>query len=438
MSIVAYAGIDWHEASLRVYAVSEDSGEMVIDSTVLNDKASVTKVFKKWGKSYTLRCCYESGAGGYVLYRWLRDLGIECMVVAASLVPQRGGDQIKTDRRDAINLARNLRKGDLTPVHIPTEDEERARRLVRHRTMLVESIVKTKNQIQKLLLSAGIKKPFPSSWTSQHETWLEGLKLPGVDGEIFASHLAMLKFQRSQMKSMEDQLEIIAASDTYRDRVSRLMCLKGIRLVSAMVLITEIIDFNRFKSPRQLMAYLGLVPTESSSGKRRRQGSITKAGNRRCRHILVESSWSYRNKPKISDDLKKRQKGQSDEVIAHSWKAQKRLYKKYWGITNRSKATGVAAVAVARELVGFLWGLMTGNFARVDNEDSAEVTAKPAAGQAKKLETALEVEKALKLIQESDPRLIERLQSKLVDASRYASGLPATGCSPTAGLGAGG
>jgi transposase len=410
MSII-HTGLDVHDDTIRVYACDPDTGSALIDQTIINSEPSVRKHFKKWSTKYELRCCYEASGCGYVLYRWLSALDVECAVVAPSLVPRKPGDQVKTDRRDAIKLAQCHRRGDLTLVRIPTVQEEQDRRVVRHREVVVRRVVRTKNQIQKLLVSLGIKNPFRSSWTDQHLAWVKGLVLPDGDSFVLSELLEMLTFEMARLSAIDKRVLEMAQSELYSSRVSMLRCLRGIEYVSAMVLVTEIVDFSRFPTPRHLMSFLGLTPSESSSGKSRRLGGITKSGNTRCRHIVVEAAGRYRNKPRISDPIKKRQLGQDPAVIAHSWKAQERLHKKYWGIANRNKQKGKATVAVARELVGFIWAIMTGSFTQVQKKQPTGSTKKVPVQGAKLLEV-MQVRQALEVLSAADPRVVELAREK--------------------------
>ena len=412
MAIIAHTGLDVHEATIRVFASDPDTGIILIDQTVLYSESCVKKHFKKWSGKYDLRCCYEASGCGYVLQRWLSSINVSCVVVAPSLVPRRPGDRVKTDRRDAIKLSKSYRSDELTFVRIPTEQEERDRRVVRHRDTMVRRVVRTKNQIQKFLVSLGIKNPFQSSWTEQHRTWLKGLKFSDEDSFVLTELLEQLTFETSRLAAVTERVEEMAKSELYRDRVAKVMCLRGFSYVSAMVLVTEIIDFSRFASPRHLMSFLGLTPSEASSGKSRRLGGITKCGNTRCRHIIVEAAGHYRNKPRISSSLKKRQAGQDDAVIALCWKAQERLYKKYWGVANRKKEKGKATVATGRELVGFIWAIMTGNFTQVEKSRPHSAT-KPMSVEGAKLQEALQVQQALQIINASDPRLVELMRERL-------------------------
>ena len=360
MSIIAHVGLDVHAATIRIAVLVDGCSEVTEQLTIVNDKASVTKHFKKLASRYDLRCCYEASGCGYVLQRWLAEMGISCDVIAPSLIPRRSGDRIKTDPRDARNLAYLYRSGHLTRVHIPTKDEESVRKLVRLRETLVRGIVESKNHLLKFLTEMGVSFDGRSNWTLKHWAWLRSLSFEGTDKMVFSEYLSMLEFKQSRLREVEKGIDEIATSDKYKERVARLCCLRGIAQVSAMVLITEVIDFGRFGNPRALMSFFGLVPSEYSSGASRHQSTITKAGNAHCRRVVVEAAWKYQNAPRLGVELKRRQEGQPADVVSHSWTAQHRLHKKFCGIACR-KERCKAAVATARELVGFVWAIMTGN-----------------------------------------------------------------------------
>jgi transposase len=297
-----------------------------------------------------------------VLHRWLKDLGIQCSVIAPSLIPVQPGNRIKTDKRDARKLARLYKAGELTAVHIPSEEEESMRSLVRCRETLVKEVVQSKNYVLKFLRLRGLAfHGSKSNWTQKHWGWLKGLAFEGADREVFAEYLALLEYKLGRLAALNQRLEEVARSDRYREAVGRLCCLRGIAVKNAMGLLAETIDFGRFGSPRRLMAYYGIIPQEDTSGPNRRQGGITKTGNARCRRIMIEAAWHYQHKPGLSQALKERQLGQPPAVVAHSWKAQHRLHKKFWRIAVR-KERQKAVVAVARELAGFIWAIMTDHF----------------------------------------------------------------------------
>jgi transposase len=386
MKSIAYVGVDAHLASLSVCAMLTGSSEPVLQTKLVNSRSTVKKCFAKLADKYDLHVCYEASSCGFVLHRWLADMNIDCIVIAPSLVAKKPGDRVKTDRRDAALLARELRSGNLTAVRIPTPEEEADRGLLRLRGSLCRDVVRSKNQILKFLASQGCfyreaalpkstgkKQPKLSHWTQKHWAWLNARKFTGSDSIVWGQMLGLLKEKVARITSMDKHIADLAQTERYKDGVGKLCCLRGIATLSAMVLLTEIGDFARFLGARQVMSYLGMVSSEHSSGGTRRQGAITKAGNSRCRHVLVEAAWKYKNKPETSAILRKRREGQPADIVAHATKAQQRLHAKFWSIADKDLCK--AAVAVARELAGFVWALMTGNCASSSEQRAAIVTA---------------------------------------------------------------
>ena len=370
MKNIAYVGLDVHQDFIVVAMLAEGSERLLDERKIINDRVKLVKYLKKYRRDYELRCCYEASGCGYVAYRWLREEGIECEVIAPSLIPKRAGERIKTDRRDAEKLARLFRAGELVSVNIPTEKEEVIRGLVRCRETLKREVIKSRHYVLKFLQAKGLVYRGGSNWTGKHWNYLRQLKFEGAEDITYRQYINLLEYKLTQLKELDRQIEEIAFTDEYRGKVSRLRCLRGIDTLTAMVLISEINDFNRFSRPGELMSYLGLIPSESSSGNVRRQGRITKAGNVRCRRILIEAAWHYQHKPAMSGIIRKRQIGQPLEIVKHCWQAQQRLHKKFWRIAIR-KERNKAVVAVARELVGFIWAIMTG---RIDREKGIELT----------------------------------------------------------------
>jgi transposase len=359
---IAFAGLDVHADTIVIEVVAGDADCTLEQGKIRFEQQAIRKYFRRLADRYDLRCCYEASGCGYVLARWLKDWDIQCVIIAPSLIPVRPGDRIKTDRRDARKLARLYKAGELTEVHMPTEEEEAVRSLVRCRETIVKEVVQSKNYVLKFIRLRGLSfREGKSNWTQKHWAWLKSLAFEGADAEVFAEYLALLEYKLGRLATLDHRLEETARSDRYREAVGKLCCLRGIGVQSAMVLIAETIDFKRFGNPRCLMGYYGLVPSEESSGSRRRLGGITKAGNSRCRRILIEAAWKYQYKPGLGDTLKERQLGQPPGVVAHSWKAQHRLHKKFWRIAMR-KERQKAVVAVARELAGFAWAIMVNRF----------------------------------------------------------------------------
>ena len=274
----------------------------------------------------------------------------------------RAGDRRKTNKRDAAKLARLYRAGELTAIRIPDEAEEQVRSLVRCRETLTREILKSRHYVLKLLLARGHVYRVGTNWTQAHWAWLRKIALEGADAITLRTYLELLEFKLVERDALDREIEKIAFAEPYREPVGRLRCLRGVDTLTAMTLVCEIGDVRRFASPRQLMGYLGLTVSETSSGGLERRGGITKTGNARARRVLVEASWHYRYPPRSSRRLRKRQQGQPTAVVAHAWRAQKRLHKKFEALVYRM-APSKAVVAVARELVGFVWALLHGDHA---------------------------------------------------------------------------
>lgn len=358
MKSIAYVGLDVHKDSVVAAVYVGEEREPKIEKSFGNDSLAVRKVFRRWQEAYDLRCCYEASSCGYVLQRWLAEMEISCEIAAPSLIPVRPGDHYKTDRRDAKKLAKLYRAGELTVIYIPSEREESARALVRCRETISKESKQSKHYILKFLQLRGFIYRDGEHWTDKHWRYLRSLKFDGIDEQVWREYLCLLDYKLNRLKDLDRQIEDVAFSDAYKEIIGRLRCLRGIDTLSAMVLVTEMGDFSRFASAEQLMSYLGLAPGCHQSGGSSQHRSITKAGNRRCRHVLVEAAWNYRFKPTVGARLRARQLGQNPEAVALSWKCQHRLYKKYWKLANRMESKK-AAVAVARELVGFIWATAT-------------------------------------------------------------------------------
>ncbi|MCA9438480.1 MAG: IS110 family transposase [Candidatus Omnitrophica bacterium] len=358
---IVRVGMDVHQETIRIAVIGngeQSSGEIFWEETLPNDRGKVVKAFRKLEKRFgQLECCYEAGGCGYVLQRQLQEMGIECQVIAPSLIPKAPGDRIKTDRRDARKLAKLFWNDQLTFVHIPNEEEESVRSLVRCREAKVEDLKRVKNRLLKFLQARGLFYREGTYWTQKHQRWLAALKLKGCDRIVFEQHRGQLEFLQEQLRELNTEIEKVAFSELYKEKVERLRCLKGIDTVTAITLVVEVVDFQRFGTAPELMSYFGLTPSENSSGGKIRRGGITKAGNRRVRRLLVESSWHYRHRRNTSRALQARRKGQSPRVIAHCQKAERRLSKRFRELADR-KDRRQTVVAVARELTGFIWALM--------------------------------------------------------------------------------
>lgn len=319
-------------------------------------------MLERHAKDGELRACYEASGAGYVLQRALQGWGYHCDIIAPSLIPTKPGVQRKHDKYDASQLARLYRAGELTVIRIPSEAEERVRDVVRCRETLQREVVKSRHYILKFLARRGYVYRHGVNWRPAHYTWLRQLTgatspLAPEDRIVFEEYFALLEYKLSRRDALDHHIEALALTPAYAAAVATLQCFRGLQVHGAMVLATELVDWRRFASPRQLMAYLGFVPREHSSGPRERRGSITKAGNAHCRHVLVQAAWAYRLHPKVGPALAIRQRGQSAAVTLHAWKAQQRLYSMYHRLALR-RGPQIAVVAVARELVGYLWAVM--------------------------------------------------------------------------------
>lgn len=361
MSIL-YLGLDVHKDSITAAVFGERGPEPLQLEKLPYDLHKLRRFLQRLCRGgETIRSCYEASGAGYVLQRQLVAWGYGCDMAAPSLIPTRPGEKRKHDKRDALHLGRLYRAGELVLIRIPSEAEERVRDLVRCRETFQKEILRSRHYILKFLRRRGFVYREGSNWTQGHLSWLRSLLAQGLlaeeDHVVLSEYLALLEYKLSRREELDQRIEELALLPQYKAAVDRLKCFRGIDTHAAMVLATEIGDWRRFESPRQLMAYLGLVPSEHSSGERRRQGAITKAGNSHCRHVLIQAAWSYSRPPTLSAPLKRRQRGQPPQVVAHAWKAQQRLCKLFRRIAAR-KCRPVAATAAARELIGFLWAVM--------------------------------------------------------------------------------
>ena len=362
MGYALYVGLDVHKETIAVAIAEAGRAEPVYRGEIANQPKSVKKLVERLSRDFEgqlLLFCYEAGPCGYGLYRQLLELGHDCQVVAPSLIPRKPGDRIKTDRRDALNLARALRNGDLTAVWVPDEEQEAMRDLTRARGDMKGQERKARQQLNGFVLRHGHAWPGNRSrWTQAHYSWLESLKFAhDWQQVVLQEYIDAVKAASRRVADITAQMERVLPQWSLAPVVDSLVALRGIDKLAAMVLLSELGDLSRFESPRQLMAYLGLVPSEHSSGTQRRQGGITLTGNRHARRLLVESAWSYRFPARQTAHLKRKAASASDEAKAIAWKAQKRLCGRYRTLTQAGKNTKLVCVAIARELVGFIWDI---------------------------------------------------------------------------------
>jgi transposase len=359
---IIYLGMDVHKESITIAVLSAGAKAPTRVDRLPNDLPKLKKWLERVARDGEIRACYEASGAGYVLHRALTEWGYACEVIAPSLIPKRPGVQRKHDKRDATDLVRLYRAGELVVVRIPSEADERVRDVVRCRETFQREVLKSRHYILKFLARRGFVFRAGTNWCKPHLEWLqhlttEGSPLAPQDRLVFREYHALLMYKLQRREELDRQIEQLALLPSLAPMVGRLQCFRGISLHSAMVLATEIVDWRRFERPAQLACYLGLVSREDSSGDRTRLGSITKAGNTHCRHVLIQAGWSYRHRPQTSLDLKRRQQGQPPAVITHAWKAQQRLHRRFVHLSDR-KRPQIVVVAVARELVGFLWAVM--------------------------------------------------------------------------------
>lgn len=359
MKRIAYVGVDYHVNSVSVAVLIEGASDFLDCIHIRNDDKTIRKYLQKLSKEYELRVCYEACNSGYVFQRKVRGWGCHCDVIAPSLIPRKPGDRRKNDFRDARNLAQNYRAGTLTIVHPPSEEEESIRAIIRCRFALKEAGKRTKQQINNFVLGQGHHWP-RSKWGSQHRSWLIQIRTlldPHLQ-MVLDEHLGHLDYLETRIKRLEWEIEQLARSDMYAPSVNKLCAFRGIASLSAMLLIAEITDFRRFGSPGALMAFLGLIPSEDSSGDKQSGGPVTKAGNPRCRAQIIESVQHYVKRPVIGPKMKENLAKVDAQSANIAIKCMNRLHKRFWALTMKGKIRNVAITAIAREFIGFIWAMM--------------------------------------------------------------------------------
>jgi len=358
---ITWVGLDAHKRAISV-AVLSPGQAAVQEWTVENKLAAVRRLVKtlvRGADGGEVRCCYEAGPCGYALQRQMESEGpVICEVIAPALIPRKPGERIKTDRRDARKLAELLRAGLLTEVQAPTPEQEAVRDLCRAREDAKEDLLRCRHRLGKLLLRRALVYG-GKVWTQAHRQWLRTLTFEHAsDQAVLADYRLAIEQLEERLKTLEQQLTTAAESEPFREPVGWLRCFRGIDTVTALTLVAELHGIERFQSPRELMAYVGLVPSEHSSAERTRRGGITKAGNCHARRVLIEASWHYRHPPRVAPALQRRRAGQPAAVIAIADKAQQRLYRRQRHLAARGKIPTKVVVAGARELTGFLWAAL--------------------------------------------------------------------------------
>jgi transposase len=358
MKRIRYVGLDVHKADICIACATED-GEVRHYGTIANTSAALDATVRKLVSSgEILYFVYEAGPGGYGIYRHLKASGHACMVAAPSLIPRKPGDRIKTDKRDAVMLARLCRAGELTAVHVPDADDEAVRDLFRARCDAKQMEKIGRQNLLSFLLRIGQQYSGSRYWTKMHWRWLEALSLPYVAQQLaLQEYIDTIRQCQARVARYDQMLQQTVEQWKRAPEVHKMQTLRGISFLSAVGIVSELGDLRRFRSAKQLMAYAGLVPSETSSGATVRRGGITKAGNRHVRWLLVESAWSYRMKARKSAHLLTRQKEVGSDIVDLSWRAQVRLCGRYQRLLQKGKPKGKIVVSIARELAGFIWAL---------------------------------------------------------------------------------
>lgn len=357
-----FIGLDTHKAFTEVAYVLDGRGDPVCHhGKIQTTKPALVKLARQFQSKYpnaTLHFVYEAGPCGYWIYRLLTSLGHCCYVVAPSLIAKKPGDRVKTDKRDALMLAERLKQADLTPIYVPEPEDEAIRDLSRARESTMHDLNDGRYQLKAFLLRNNIRYEGPANWSLKHIRWLTELVLPHPCQQIvLQEHIQTIMARQNRLERLDNELEHHVRLWRYYPVVKAIQALRGVRLRVAVGVISELGDLNRFNHPRKLMSYLGLTPSEHSSGAHQRKGPITKCGNGRARRLLVEGAHSYRYTANISTEMQKRQEGLPKAIIDQAWEAQLRLCKRYQRLMHRGKHRSVVVTAIAREMIAYIWSI---------------------------------------------------------------------------------
>ncbi len=355
---ITWVGMDVHKESIVVTAISHDSDRATARFEIPNTDTGVYRLVKRLREMGEVRCAYEAGPCGYELRRFLSSQDISCDVVAPSLIPRKPGDRVKTDRRDAEKLARLHRMGELTAIRVPTPAQEALRDLVRTREDAKEDALRRRHRLQKFLLRQG-RRYEGKSWTQAHWNWVRSQKFADDNAQaVLTEYLVALEQELERIQRLNTKIEEESRRPEIASAVGRLRTLRGVDTVTAMTLVSELVDFSRFTTAHELMSFAGLVPSEYSSGGKEFRGRITKTGNAHVRRVLVEAAWHYRHPPTGAGiALRKRREGQPPPVLEIARRAELRLCRKYRKMTSKGKNSRLTVVSVARELAGFVWAV---------------------------------------------------------------------------------
>ena len=357
ITIIAF---DYH-ATTTVAAVLLPGQRTSALHTLASDQATILRFVDRLRRQGAVTCCYEAGPCGFELQRALTAHGVPCDVIAPALIPRRPGDRVKTDRRDAGQLAVLFRAGALTAIHIPTDQEEAARDLLRCREDIRADLLRARHRLSKFLLRHGRRfTATKKAWTKRHAAWLQAQcwSIPALE-QTHRAYVRAVDEAVARLQAVDTELRDLLTLEPLKPRVERLRCFRGIDDLTALTIAAELGDARRFPTAPSLMGFVGLVPSEHSSGTKHARGAITKTGNAHIRRVLVESAWHYRHHPFLGRSLQHRQRGALASVIQHAWSAQHRLHRRYRRLAARGKPKQLIVTAVARELTGFLWAALT-------------------------------------------------------------------------------
>jgi transposase len=358
-NITTYVGVDAHKKDLFI-AMLVGKETRPVTWQLANEPNAVRRLVRKLEREAPgpVQMCYEAGPCGYALQRQVTTPRVSCQVIAPALIPRKPGERIKTNRRDARKLVELLRAGLLTEVRPPTPEEEAVRDLCRARDDAREDLQRCRHRLGKLLLRRGLHYS-GRNWTRAHRQWIDTLEwAQPAERVVVDDYLLAIDHTEARLIELDARLTEIAQADPYREPVGWLRCFRGVDTLTAILILAELHDFRRFHSPRALMAYVGLVPGEHSSGEKHRRGRITRTGNALVRRLLVETAWHYQHRPGVGVALTRRRKGQPGRVIAIADKAQQRLCRRFRRLAEQHKPAPKIAVAIARELAGFLWAAL--------------------------------------------------------------------------------
>ncbi|WJE10871.1 IS110 family transposase [Pseudoalteromonas sp. JC3] len=359
---ILFIGLDTHKEFIEVAYIEDNRGAQPIHfGRISSAKVTIKKLIRQFESKYpntTLHFVYEAGPCGYWIYRLITSLGHCCYVVAPSLIPKKPGERIKTDKRDALKLAKLLKSEDLTPIYVPEPEDEAIRDLSRAREVAMKDLKDAKYQLKALLLRNNINYAGTANWSLKHLRWLTELVLPHPAQQIVLQEFIQTINERTaRLERLDNELSHHVYQWRYYPVVKAIQAMRGVRLLVAAGIVAELGDLTRFDHPRKLMSYLGLIPSEHSSGGKRHIGAITKCGNGRARRLLVEGAHSYRHAANISTELQKRQEGLPKQLIDIAWKAQIRLCKRYKKLINKGKHYNLVVTAIAREMIAYIWAI---------------------------------------------------------------------------------